>query len=495
MHLFIVFPSTNIMDTQNKSLDALTKEKSAEKNQSDFSLWKAISMSFAQIADVSAYQSFIFLVFTFYYTLVIKNVNYITVGFIIWSIWNMVNDPIMGFLSDRRQGKLGRRKPWMLIAFIPLAAIMILLFTPPLQGSITLQFIYFLFIICVFELFYTMYSLNQVSLFPEVFLKSENRYKANNIKQIASIIGLLCAFLLPSFIIGDFTNEDNMPKYITLGIIVASIIIVFSVLFFIWGPKERPEFKMDAKSNPSFKESLKITLKNKNFMRYIPTEIASWFVFGMLPTILPLYGRYVLEIPEDSPILGILMGFSFVSAALFMPFWAWVVNRLGVRKSWIISQGVWILTLSPLMFIKGTVLSVITFILMGCGMAGTLFFIDLAVSDIVDADEVETGVRREAAYYGVNAFFCRMSNILVILSINLVFNLVGWGEYVGWGDLTVEQIGEKIIGLRILMFVFPAVALLVGIIGMYNYPLHGKNLSEMKVKLAHLHDQKEKKII
>jgi len=237
---------------------------SSEECKSDYTLWKAISMSFAQIADVSAYQSFIFLIFTFYYTQVIKNVNYVTIGFIIWSVWNMINDPMLGYLSDRKKSRLGRRKPWMLIAVFPLAAVMILLYTPPLQASLEANVAYFVIIICIFELFYTMYSLNQVSLFPEIFLQSHDRFRANNIKQIASIIGLLIAFLLPSFIIGDLTAEENYSKFAILGGVVAVIILVFSTAFFIWGPKERREFANDAESAPRFIDALKFTLKNSN---------------------------------------------------------------------------------------------------------------------------------------------------------------------------------------------------------------------------------------
>ena len=455
-----------------------------------FTVKKGIIFSFAQIADVSAYQTFTFLIFTFYFTIVKLPIAWVTAGFIIWSVWNSINDPLLGHFSDKTHTKWGRRKPWMVIATIPLALVMVLLFTPPMDASPGLKFTYFIIIICVFEFFYTMYSLNQVSLFPEVFMEAHDRFNANNIKQIASIVGLLFAFLLPGFIIPDFTLPIYASNYIVLGIIVGGIVIVSSVIFLKWSPKERVEFKNDFKQMPGFLESLKISLKNKNFMRYMPTEVASWFVFGMIPTIVPLYGKFVLKIPEDSFLLGILMGFSFVSAAAFMPFWTWVGKKLGPRKSWMISQGCWIISLIPFMFIEESVpIAIASFIFMGCGMAGTLYFIDLVVSDIIDADEVETGVRREAAYYGINAFFCRTATIFVVLAINLVFDSVGWYLY----DPSVVD-DTTIMGLRILMFVFPAIALLIGIFAISKYPLDGEKLKEMKRKLSEIHAIKRKKI-
>jgi len=148
-------------------------------------LKKAFFYSFGQISDVSAYQAFILLIFTFYFTVVQINIWLITLGYFIWTVWNMFNDPLIGYLSDRTHTKWGRRLPYIVVFFVPLAVVMYLLFTPPLSvGPINEvgNFYYFLMIILVFELFYTAFSLNLTSLFPEVFMTEQERTKANNVR-------------------------------------------------------------------------------------------------------------------------------------------------------------------------------------------------------------------------------------------------------------------------------------------------------------------------
>ncbi|MHA1479308.1 MAG: MFS transporter, partial [Promethearchaeota archaeon] len=76
----------------------------------------AAIFSFGQIADITAYQSFTLLIFTFYYSVVGIRLELITVGFVIWSVWNMFNDPILGYFSDRTHTKWGRRRPWIMIS-------------------------------------------------------------------------------------------------------------------------------------------------------------------------------------------------------------------------------------------------------------------------------------------------------------------------------------------------------------------------------------------
>jgi len=65
------------------------------------------------------------------------------------------------------------------------------------------------------------------------------------------------------------------------------------------------------------------------------------------------------------------------------------------------------------------------FFLIGIGIAGSLYSKDLVVSDIIDEDEVLTGTRRDASYFGIYTFYLRIGYIFVFLSISLVFTIMG----------------------------------------------------------------------
>ncbi|NHJ22616.1 MAG: MFS transporter [Candidatus Lokiarchaeota archaeon] len=460
---------------------------------SDYSAKGAVGYSFGQISLITSYQAFTFLIFTFYFAVVGIPVDLITLGFIIWSIWNAFNDPLMGFLSDRTHTRWGRRRPYIMFFLGPLAAVMFFLFFPPLTYGITdttINFIYFVVIIMVFEFCYTTYDINLTSMLPEIFITKDTRMKANNIRQVFAIIGLIFAFLLPGFFIEDYSNKDYINNYAFFGITLTVIIVIVGILFLKFTPRERPEFQQDHKDVPGFFTSFRTTLKNKSFRLAVPAFIGDFFVDTILPTIIPLYGKYVLK--QEGIILSLLLGVAFIAAALSITvIWKPLARRIGIRKMWMISSAVWMVTLFPLIFDLNLIFAFIVFFLVGIGLGGSLYSKDLIVSDIIDEDEVRTGTRRDASFFGSYIFFLRVGYIFVFLAISLVFTNVGWKIYEP--DVTAIT-AKQILGLKFLAFVYPAMALTFIILAMWFYPLHGEYLKEIKTKLARMHEDKKARL-
>ncbi|MHA1197123.1 MAG: hypothetical protein ACTSRH_15245, partial [Promethearchaeota archaeon] len=107
--------------------------------------------------------------------------------------------------------------------------------------------------------------------------------------------------------------------------------------------------------------------------------------------------------------------------------------------------------------------------------------VDILHSDVIDEDAVRFGVKRSASYYGVNGFIHRFSIILTYLTIGLVFQGTGWaGGYVPNPGIDV------IIGIKLIMFLFPSIGCGIAIFLLYKFDLHGERLNQMREKLKEL---------
>ncbi|MBD3253733.1 MAG: MFS transporter [Candidatus Lokiarchaeota archaeon] len=456
----------------------------APKVKEEHSVKEILAYSNGFFIDTVASQFFGFLIFTFYFTIVGLNINLITVGFIIWSLWDAFNDPMMGGLSDRTKTKWGRRKPYIVMGIIPTAIILVLLWLPP-EGSQLTIFIYFIIMTLLYELFYTMFSLNQTALFPEMYQNLEDRAKANNIIQIVGVVGLFFAFLAPSFFIPNYTDKRYAVNYVYAGIFFAIIILIAGFLFVKYGIKERLEYSKDSDKAPSLFNSVKLSLKNKAFRTYVVANFTIYYVFGMLPVITPLYGRFVLNI-ESAFLLSILLGLAFISAAIFINLWRKVSLKVGIKNGLIYAMIAFIICLVPFMFITEIIGAIIAYFLVGIGLAGAMFFRVIATSTVIDDDELRTGVRREGAYMGTFALINRLNIIAVYLTISIVFNSVGWAVF----DPKLAT-AETVFGLRALIFLFPAIALVIGIISMMHFPINKERYEEIKAETDKLHEQKK----
>ena len=78
-----------------------------------------IAYGLGPMADQMSHQMFQFLIFTYYYAVLHLHISYITTAFIIFAIWDSINDPLIGPLSDKTKSKFGRRGFWVLVSIIP----------------------------------------------------------------------------------------------------------------------------------------------------------------------------------------------------------------------------------------------------------------------------------------------------------------------------------------------------------------------------------------
>ncbi|MBN2156390.1 MAG: MFS transporter [Candidatus Lokiarchaeota archaeon] len=452
-------------------------------NDRYYSRWtQHVAFNFGNLALWAVNAAFSTWVFSFYFSALKLDAIYIGLAFVIWSLWNAVNDPLIGYLSDRTQTKIGRRKPYIIFGLLGVIVVEIVLWIPPVRTDIGL-FWYLLGMLIAWDIFYTCLALPYDTLFPEMYLTEKQRASSNTFKQLASIIGLLAAYLLSGSIIVDIEVEKG---YLINGIVISLIVAITVIISLIWGIKERSEFSLDHKHEFSFLQGLKYAFKNKGFIIYTIIYFFYEFFILTIGTVIPLFGKHILDVDAFSA--SILTAILFIVGFITVPLW-WLLHRkIGSKISFIISIIFYVGTSIPLFFITDYMQAAYTAGAMGLGFGGCLYYIYLIVADVIDEDELKTGVRREGTFFGITNFFMRLSMILSILCITLVFEGTGWGEWTPDPGKTTE------FGIRFLVAGFPAISLMICLICLFVFPYSKKRVKEIKFQLDEMHQQKKEKV-
>jgi GPH family glycoside/pentoside/hexuronide:cation symporter len=233
----------------------------------------------------------------------------------------------------------------------------------------------------------------------------------------------------------------------------------------------------------SFTKTIKVTLRHKSFLWFLFPALGTWLVINILPTLSPLFFVYAVGI-VDTELIGILLLITFLVAAASTPLWEFIRVKKGARLCGLIGIIVWLVSVVLFAYSTNFEMALIFMIFFGIGLGGGLYFYDQCIAEIIDEDEITYGVRRSGIYYAVLNFLIRLSMILNFVMINLVFTSTNWYEYVPNPGVDV------ILGLRILMGIYPGIVLGLAFIGMYFYPIKGNRLAENRRKLTELHEKK-----
>ena len=331
-------------------------------------------------------------------------------------IFDAVTDPWIAGKSDRCRNKLGRRIPFMRAAAIPLGIVTILLFFSPVNGTSTANGIFLLVMDLLFYLFMTIYCTPFNALIPELGRTQEARINVSTYISFTFIIGTAVAYLLPN-IAGALEGSLGYTNSIRAAVGILATIGVICMLIPAFGIKEADYADITPSETTAFK-SLAKTFENKEFQKFVASDVLYFIALTLFQTGLPFYITVLMKLPDSMSFLlfALMTG---VSVLCYAP-----VNILArkygkkrlVTTAFILFACVFLLTsLCGLFGISGMVWGLLVAILGAIPMAVLGILPQAIVADIAEADADQTGENRQGMFYAARTFAFKMGQSVAML--------------------------------------------------------------------------------
>jgi GPH family glycoside/pentoside/hexuronide:cation symporter len=418
----------------------------------------------------------------FYEVEILLPTFYLTVAYMIFAIWNMVNDPLLGYLTDKPlkwTRKWGLRAPWVVLTSIPMIIFYFFIWTPP-QGNDVTIFFYFLAITFIFDSFFSIYNDHVYGGFTNQFPSEFERRKAFSIAIL--IMGIITTVMS---VISSIMTEYGQPEtFAKTAFIMAVLLIIFNFIQFT-GIKESREMKEmfitkhETAEKRNFFQVANTSLRMRNFL----VSLIGYTVATTAVQLANASGIYMFKdvygLDLDYAILPRIAG--AIAFVVIIPFWYSYARKHGFKKTYWVTFVLHGLSFLPYLFISDIIPATITAIFNGIFYSGETMMLMPVAADTYDEVAVKLGKRQDATFVGMRNFFFRIAFLVVGIVIPLVHVLTQY-------DPTITALAAQsplaTFGVRIHRALIPMVLLItMGFIFRKYYDLEGEKKANMLQQL------------
>jgi glycoside/pentoside/hexuronide:cation symporter, GPH family len=404
---------------------------------------------------------------------------------LISKVWDAINDPMIGWLSDRTRSPLGKRYPWMLAGAIPLAICFFLQWFVPAIANQWVLFAYYAGIALLFDVAFTAVAVPYSSLAAELTQGYDERTSLVSFKAAFSIGASIFSLALAQVIFAKVANPSQ--RYLILGGVCGTI-AMFAVYLCVWGTHKRHKLVQTQRTrnvNPPslpIRQQLKIALSNFPFLCVICIYLCSWLGLQVTAAILPYFVINWMRLP-DSHFTQTALAVQGTALAM-MFFWSPVGQRLGKRAIYWMGIPLTICALVGLCFLQPGQVSLmyVLAVMAGFGLSTAYLVPWSMLPDVVDLDELNTGQRREGIFYGL---VVQLQKIALAIALFLVGKILDWSGFIptSSGQSIPSQPDSALWAIRLLIGPLPALVLIGGLVWTYFYPISRQMHGEILLKL------------
>jgi GPH family glycoside/pentoside/hexuronide:cation symporter len=330
---------------------------------------------------------------------------------------------------------------------------------------------------------YTIIGLVYSALLPEV---TESDTQRNHLQISSSLFGLLGTLL--GFVIPDLfrPKAGAMPSFFPLQIAMVVVGVTGMLLIIATTLKVRERLEFTQLDKPlKLIDQIKYTFTSKSFLILVSQNFMSILVSSLVTGSIFYLADYVLKMNTI-----LLLAFLFIPLIGGVPVTNLIRKKMGLvqaQQLLLLIAGVGLV----LIVVVPTALIPICLVLVGFGLSGPQTLTNILFAEVADEDELRSGVRREGAFFGINAMLTKPAQSLAIAIPPFILEAAHFVSREANQDVVfLNQPASAIFGIKVFIGLIPGIAMLLGALILFWFPLRGARLEKMQSDLLELHAKK-----
>ncbi len=390
-----------------------------------------------------------------------------------------ISDFIIGLIADRSNSRWGKFRPWILFTAVPFGVLTVMTFTTPELGP-TGKLIY---AYATYNALLIVFTANNVPYSALTGVISNSPAERTILTSYRFFFAFSGAILVQGFnnsLVEYFGKGDEVAGYRSTMTLFAVVAVILFIITFL-GTKER--VVAPKRDKLELKEDLKDLMKNRPWMILFCVGLSFVTLSTLKQGITMYYFSYYIE---NVSLAAIFMVVSTLAAL----FGAVVASPLSVRwgKRRLMRYSFLLAAVSSAALYLGRPDDIILiFVLsslteLATGPIVVLFFAMLA--DAADYSEWKNNRRATGLVYSAGTLSMKFGT-------GVGGALTGWTLTIVGYTANVAQTPESLLGIRLLISVFPAAAAILGLVAFHFYPIDDKKLETIKEDLKARHQAAE----
>ncbi len=418
-------------------------------------------------------------------------------------IWDGINDPIMGIITDRTRSKYGRHRAYIKWG-IPLVIVSYIMlwnsFGLDAQNHPYITVAYFVFAYVLYKTAYTMIAVPHTAMLPELAPEYNKRTQYTSVSYIFNSVGMIPSYIILLIMLSLFGFLDGLTKDAKTPFFLTGILltVMYSVALYATFKLVKEPSSLDMKLEPldlkaAFKEYFDV-FKSRAFRQYFSISFFWEMARSFYST---TYIYYVTFLANQYKYYPIFNTFAGIFESLAFPLNYALTMKHGKKKCGTIVTPFMILGLAIGLIVQASqpgtskatymlVLMILGVIFYPFGMSGIGFVCNNVFPDLTDVDELITGRRREGVVSTCNTMVKQVTGGINTFIVTLI--LGGFGlDTNSEATEFVQQTDSAIFGIRLCVAIIPMVCAFVSYLLLRKFEMTKDDHTMIRAAIATKH--------